>query len=63
MMGLYKIKFEFEITLYRSKRKAVIMNCGNCKKEYTKTGDHVPRILTSCGHTLCEFCISTLVNG
>ena len=32
------------------------MNCPECKQEFDEIS-HVPRILTACGHTICEICL------
>ena len=32
------------------------MDCPECKQEFDES-NHIPRILTSCGHTLCETCM------
>ena len=32
-------------------------NCPLCSKDYTETGDRVPKLL-DCGHSLCEKCVS-----
>ncbi|CAG9313320.1 unnamed protein product [Blepharisma stoltei] len=35
------------------------MECFKCSIEF-ENQVHIPRILTSCGHTLCEFCLKSL---
>ena len=32
-------------------------NCPLCSKDYTETGDRVPKLL-DCGHSPCEKCVS-----
>jgi hypothetical protein len=32
------------------------MDCPECKQEFDESS-HIPRILTSCGHTICETCM------
>jgi len=36
--------------------------CSICNSEYDEDVK-IPRILTQCGHTFCEICISTLINN
>jgi len=35
------------------------MDCPKCSREYSEP-DRLPRILTRCGHTLCQLCVSQL---
>jgi hypothetical protein len=35
------------------------MDCSNCKKAYNE-GEHAPRLLTQCGHSICEKCTKDL---
>ena len=38
------------------------MDCPKCSREYSEP-DRLPRILTRCGHTLCQLCVSQLLNS
>ncbi|EGT46244.1 hypothetical protein CAEBREN_03504 [Caenorhabditis brenneri] len=36
--------------------------CNICSFPYTETGIHTPRIIITCGHTICEQCANNLLN-
>jgi hypothetical protein len=35
------------------------MDCSNCKNSYNDT-DFIPRLLTQCGHSICEKCLNKI---
>jgi hypothetical protein len=37
------------------------LECPICMELYLHTGQHEPRILTSCGHTVCHSCIGDML--
>ena len=38
------------------------MDCPKCNREYCEP-DRLPRILTQCGHTICQVCLSSTFSG
>ncbi|EFO91769.1 hypothetical protein CRE_06991 [Caenorhabditis remanei] len=39
------------------------LQCLICVLQFTETGDRMPRILSGCGHTLCDCCIKEIGDG